>query len=158
MAEGVFQHLTHLQNESPHPLISKIDSCGTGAYHVGDNPDSRTMSTLADHGITTYRHKARKFQTSDFDNFDYILAMDDDNLDHLLRLRSRFVNNNGGEENGVGKVCLFGDFGGKKRRSGRGEEIQDPYYGGRDGFETAYEQSVKFSKTFLEMLEKGELS
>ena len=157
MAEGVFQHLTRPANQSPHPLVARIDSCGTGAYHVGDGPDSRTMSTLKDHGITTYRHKARKFQTQDFEDFDYILAMDDDNLDHLLRLRTRFVKSNGGDESGVGKVCLFGDFGGKKRRSGRGEEVQDPYYGGRDGFETAYEQSIKFSKVFLEMLEKGEL-
>jgi low molecular weight phosphotyrosine protein phosphatase len=158
MAEGVFRSLTRPTGQSSHPLIDRIDSCGTGAYHVGDGPDSRTMSTLADHGITNYSHQARKFETEDFSTFDYILAMDDDNLEHLQRLRTRFVKNNGGDETGVGKVSLFGEFGGKKRRSGRGEEVQDPYYGGRAGFETAYQQSVKFSKAFLEMLEKGELS
>lgn len=41
---------------------------------------------------------------------------------------------------------LFGEFGGKKRA----EEVDDPYYGGRDGFEIAYEQIVRFSKNFLE--------
>jgi low molecular weight phosphotyrosine protein phosphatase len=53
---------------------------------------------------------------------------------------------------------LFGEFGGGKRRGGRAEEIEDPYYGGDEGFETAYKQSVLFSKVFLERLEKGELS
>ncbi|KAF2119396.1 phosphotyrosine protein phosphatase I superfamily [Lophiotrema nucula] len=157
MSEGVFQSITRPTNKPAHPLISRVDSCGTGAYHVGDGPDSRTMSTLEDNGITNYRHRARKFHARDFEDFDYILAMDDDNLDHLQRLRTREVKKLGSDE-GVGKVMLFGDFGGKKRRSGRGEEVNDPYYGGRDGFEIAYEQAVRFSKAFLEDLEAGLLS
>ncbi|KAF2786619.1 phosphotyrosine protein phosphatases I, partial [Melanomma pulvis-pyrius CBS 109.77] len=156
MAEGVFQSLTQPPAGPSHPLISHIDSCGTGAYHVGDGPDSRTMSTLKDHGITTYRHRARKFHTKDFSEFDYILAMDDDNLEDLLALRAREVKRRKADE-GVGTVMLFGAFGGKTRKGGRGEEVQDPYYGGRDGFETAYEQSVRFSRAFVEGLEKGEL-
>ncbi|KAF2732887.1 phosphotyrosine protein phosphatases I [Polyplosphaeria fusca] len=156
MAEGVFTSMACPEGKM-HPLIASIDSCGTGAYHVGDGPDPRTMATLADNGITNYRHRARKFQTKDFVGFDYILAMDDDNLDHLQRLRAREVKRLGDEE-GVGKVMLFGDFGGKKRRSGRGEEVQDPYYGGNDGFVVAYEQSVKFTKAFMQNLEEGLLS
>jgi low molecular weight phosphotyrosine protein phosphatase len=116
------------------------------------------MATLKANGITTYRHSARKFQPStDFAEFDYIFAMDDENLDNLERLRKVAVKKNGGEE-GVGKVMLFGVFGGKMRKGGRGEEVEDPYYGGDDGFETAYEQAVRFSRAFLEKLEKGELS
>jgi low molecular weight phosphotyrosine protein phosphatase len=157
MAEGVFQSLTRPADAPGHPLIASIDSCGTGAYHVGDSPDSRTMATLRAHGITRYRHAARKVSPGDFTKYDYILAMDDSNLDNLRRLREREVKRAGGEE-GVGKVMLFGEFGGAKRRGGRAEEIEDPYYGGDDGFETAYKQSVLFSKTFLERLEKGELS
>ena len=125
------------------------------------------MSTLKSHGITTYRHKARKFHPeSDFANFEYILAMDDDNLEDLQHLRVREVKRNGGEE-GVGKVMLFGEFGGKRRMGGRrkaenggkgrGEEIVDPYYGGDEGFQMAYEQAVRFSKAFVEQLEAGEL-
>jgi low molecular weight phosphotyrosine protein phosphatase len=157
MSEGVFQSITRPSGKPAHPLISNIDSCGTGAYHTGDSPDSRTMATLKENGITDYRHRARKFRTQDFADFEYILAMDDDNLDHLLRLRKREVTK-AGSEDGIGKVMLFGDFGGKKRRSGRGEEIMDPYYGANDGFEIAYEQAVKFSKKFLEDLEEGLLS
>ncbi|KAF1976783.1 phosphotyrosine protein phosphatases I [Bimuria novae-zelandiae CBS 107.79] len=158
MSEGVFQSLTRPPLASSHPLITTIDSCGTGAYHVGDCPDSRTMSTLKKKGITTYTHAARKFRPStDFSDFDYILAMDDYNLDDLLELRAREVKRRGTEES-VGKVMLFGDFGGQKRRDGRGEEVQDPYYGGSEGFAMAYEQAVRFSRAFLEELERGELS
>jgi low molecular weight phosphotyrosine protein phosphatase len=116
------------------------------------------MSTLKANGIMSYRHSARKFTPStDFPEFDYIFAMDDDNLDDLERLRKAAVKRNGGED-GVGKVMLFGEFGGKMRKGGRGEEVQDPYYGGGEGFEVAYEQAVRFSKAFLEKLEAGELS
>ena len=158
MAEGVFQSLTRPDGQPAHPLISNIDSCGTGAYHVGDSPDPRTMATLKANHITSYRHAARKFSpSSDFAHFDYILAMDDDNLEHLLNLRQREVKKRGSEE-GVGKVMLFGDFGGNKRRGGRGEEVQDPYYGADNGFAIAFEQSVRFGKAFLEQLEAGKLT
>ncbi|KAF2871591.1 low molecular weight phosphotyrosine protein phosphatase-like protein [Massariosphaeria phaeospora] len=157
MAEGVFQSLTRPADKPAHPLIARIDSCGTGAYHIGDSPDSRTMATLKANGITAYRHSARAFETRDFADFDYILAMDDANLDNLKRLRARQVEQQGGEE-GVGRVMLFGEFGGKTRRGGKGEEVRDPYYGADDGFVRAFEQSVKFSGAFLEMLKAGELS
>lgn len=161
MAEGVFQSLTRPADKPAHPLISRIDSCGTGAYHVGSDPDSRTMATLRKNGITSYRHSARKFApATDFYNFDYIFAMDDDNLSDLESLRQREVKKKGGEE-GIGQVMLYGEFGGKRRKyRGRelGEEIDDPYYGGDDGFKTAYEQAQRFGKAFLEKLEAGELS
>ncbi|KAF1836527.1 phosphotyrosine protein phosphatases I [Decorospora gaudefroyi] len=158
MAEGVFQSLTHTPT---HPLIKKSDSCGTGAYHLGSSPDSRTVATLEANNITTYRHSARKFSpSSDFDEFDYILAMDDENLEDLERLRKREAKRRGGEE-GLGKVMLFGEFGGKRRKVGGrelGEEVMDPYYGGGEGFAVAFEQSTRFSRGFLERLEGGELS
>lgn len=81
--------------------------------------------------------------------------MDGDNLGDLERLRKREVQRLGGEE-GVGKVMLFGEFGG--RSGNRVEEVEDPYYGADDGFDVAYEQAVRFSKAFLEKLEAGELS
>lgn len=152
MSEGVFQSLVHPANKPPHPSIDKIDSCGTGAYHIGDSPDPRTMATLKKNGIPSYRHAARKFApASDFATFDYIFAMDGDNLENLLRLREREVKKKGSEK-GVGKVMLFGEFGGK----GRGEEVEDPYYGGDGGFDTAFEQAGRFGRAFLAALERGE--
>ena len=58
MAEGVFRSLVA---KPPYQnLIDVVDSCGTGAYHTGDEPDPRTMSTLQSYGITEYEHAARK--------------------------------------------------------------------------------------------------
>ena len=58
MAEGIFRSIV---SKPPYQsLISEVDSCGTGAYHTGSSPDSRTMSTLEDNGITDYDHAARK--------------------------------------------------------------------------------------------------
>ncbi|KAL5117059.1 Low molecular weight phosphotyrosine protein phosphatase [Pleosporales sp. CAS-2024a] len=156
MSEAVFTSLA-----ASHPLVSTIDSCGTGAYHVGCAPDRRTLATLKKHGITDYKHRARQLDARrDFQTFDYVLAMDAENLDDLLAERTREVKRKGGEE-GVGRVLLFGEFaagGHGVEGKGRGEEVRDPYYGGNEGFDIAYEQAVRFSKGFLERLDKGELS
>lgn len=152
MAEGVFRSLTNnlpRSTGSPHPLISRIDSCGTGAYHVGDSPDPRTMSVLQNRKITTYRHAARKFQYTDFEEFDYIFAMDEENRSYLDAARRRLVKKGELSEGGKGRVMLFGECGDKGE-----EEVGDPYYGGRDGFEIAYEQVQRFSKGFLKMVEE----
>ncbi len=148
MAEAVFRSLT-----ASDPRLGEIDSAGTGAYHEGDGPDPRTMRTLEDNGIVDYDHAARKVQASDFSTFDYILAMDRDNMHDLRRSRGRAVKKNTwavGEEKG--KVMLFGDFGGKK-----GEQVVDPYYGASNGFGIAHEQMVRFSQGFIsQVIEKQE--
>ncbi|KXX77816.1 Low molecular weight phosphotyrosine protein phosphatase [Madurella mycetomatis] len=136
MAEGVFQSLAR---KPPYEdLVGTIDSCGTGAYHVGEEPDDRTMSTLQAHGIMDYIHTARKVNVSDFDKFDYIFAMDKSNLDDLKRIQQR-------KPGSKAKVMLFGEYSG----TGKAEVISDPYYGGRQGFERAYEQATRFSTNFL---------
>ncbi|KAF9894506.1 hypothetical protein FE257_006389 [Aspergillus nanangensis] len=179
MAEGVFRNLA-----TSHPLISEIDSAGTGAYHTLEPPDSRTMSTLRKHGITNYDHAARKVTKEDFLDFDYVMAMDKSNLRNLLDLRESVIasmNKSGGAasrgtkatraataaslatsgEAGakVAEVRLFGDFsasGVLHARVGGGEVVQDPYYGGVNGFEEVYQQVVRFSKGFLDYLEKND--
>jgi low molecular weight phosphotyrosine protein phosphatase len=78
-----------------------------------------------------------QIHNSDFQKFDYIFAMDRDNLSDLKRIHQR--------TGGTAKVMLFGEFAGKKKA----EEVNDPYYGARDGFEIAYEQCTRFSKNFL---------
>lgn len=94
-----------------------------------------------------YEHSARKIQVADFDTFDYILAMDNENLHDLLRLKTRVIKKKDAglnKEKQSAKVMLFGDFGGKK-----GEQVADPYYGARNGFAVAYEQMVRFSTGFV---------
>ena len=152
MAEGVFRSLTNFSTPTQHPLISGIDSCGTGAYHAGDQPDSRTLSVLASQGnITSYKHKARRVRIpADFLEFDYIIAMDEDNLLDLREMvkRGRKKGVLSGEEREKG--FLFGEFGGKDSE----EEVQDPYYGGRDGFEIAYEQVERCGRGLLAHIEE----
>ncbi|KAK8004840.1 LMWPc-domain-containing protein [Apiospora arundinis] len=142
MAEGVFRSLT---KDAPYKdLIDTVDSCGTGAYHAGDDPDDRTMSTLAQHGITDYTHAARKVRPSDFDEFDYIFAMDRSNLSDLQRYVKKSSPN--AKSTQKAKVMLFGEYSGQTKA----EIVSDPYYGGRQGFQTAYDQCMRFSKNFLE--------
>jgi low molecular weight phosphotyrosine protein phosphatase len=78
-----------------------------------------------------------QIHASDFQKFDFIFAMDRDNLRDLQRIHQR--------AGGKAKVMLFGEFAGKKRA----EEVDDPYYGARDGFDVAFEQCTRFSKNFL---------
>lgn len=162
MAEGVFRHLTNnlpSSTQTPSPLIDKIDSCGTGAYHEGDKPDPRTLSVLQDNGIKSYTHSARKFALQDFSDFDYILAMDLENLEYLQRLKRR-VSTSHTKQTGsdpsrqcLAKVMLFGDFGGED-----GEEVVDPYYGETDGFTVAYHQVKRFSEGLLAHIRKERMA
>lgn len=142
MAEAVFRHLT----AKPHPRvsISRIDSAGTAGYHIGSGPDPRTMSTLVENGIVDYIHEGRKVSPADFAEFDYILAMDRDNLRDLQRLSLREKQPTAAKS---AQVMLFGDFGGVK-----GEEVADPYYGARDGFDVAYKQMVRFTNGFIKQV------
>ena len=140
MAEAVFRKMAG----SHHGLLN-VDSCGTGAYHEGDSPDPRTIRVLQEHGIVDYVHAARKVRPSDFIQFDYILAMDSQNLQDLQHLKRKLIRKEVGvNEKGMGHVMLFGDFGGRK-----GEEVGDPYYGARDGFAIAHEQMKRFSEGFI---------
>ncbi|OGM41210.1 low molecular weight phosphotyrosine protein phosphatase [Aspergillus bombycis] len=156
MAEGVFRNMA-----ASHPLIDEIDSAGTGAYHTHEPPDSRTMSTLRQHGIKNYNHAARKVTKEDFLTFDYLMAMDKHNLRDLLDVRDSVQASLSKSKKAakVAEVRLFGDFGAGgvlHERVGGGEVVQDPYYGGVNGFEEVYQQVVRFSRGFLDYLEKNQ--
>ncbi|KAK4695865.1 low molecular weight phosphotyrosine protein phosphatase, partial [Lecanoromycetidae sp. Uapishka_2] len=142
MAEGVLRSLTASDQR-----LGRIESCGTGAYNDGYPPDPRTMSTLQDNGIGDYGHVARKVTAEDLNTFDYILAMDNENVHDLSRLKTQEIkkkNAGTSKEKLSAKVMLFGDFGGKK-----GEQVADPYYGDTKGFAVAYEQILRFSHGFV---------
>ncbi|EFR02689.1 hypothetical protein MGYG_05687 [Nannizzia gypsea CBS 118893] len=152
MAEAVFRHISS-SKEDKTVTFSKLDSAGTCAAHIHDPPDPRTMSTLKKHGITDFTHAARRVKTSDFTEFDYIIAMDQENYDSLMYSRSRVK----GEQ--LAEVRMFGDFdadrlAGSDTSSGESEEVPDPYYGGRDGFDRVYEMVTRLSHGFIDYLEK----
>ena len=137
MAEGIFKSLT-----KSNPRLGLVDSAGTSAYNLGDGPDMRTMAILEEKGIIDYNHEARKVRPSDLTKFDYIFAMDRENLQDLLQIQHRMARKQ--PDTKFGRVMLFGDFGGRP-----GEVVGDPYYGAIDGFQIAFEQLHRFSEGFI---------
>ena len=100
----------------------EFDSAGTHGYHIGNAPDARASKAAARRGYDLRSLKARQVNSSDFERFDRILAMDRDNLE-LLKQDCPTVHH--------GKLGLFLEF-----ASGHDEkEVPDPYYGGPEGFE-----------------------
>ncbi|KAK5070501.1 Low molecular weight phosphotyrosine protein phosphatase [Lithohypha guttulata] len=142
MAEGVFRSLA-----KGNARIATVDSCGTGAYHTLDPPDSRTTLTLQKNGINDYQHGARQVTKEDFNNFDYIFAMDGWNLRDLQKMQ-RGIERRG--QKSRAQVMLLGEYAGKASA----EEVVDPYYGEDNGFNVVFEQVKRFSTNFLKSLEK----
>ncbi len=99
-----------------------VDSAGTGGWHVGEPPDLRSQRHAARRGYDLSPLRARQVAADDFRRFDFILAMDRDNLAELERMRPR---------GHAGELDLFLRYG----SGSRGLEVPDPYYGGEQGFE-----------------------
>ena len=117
--EGVFKSL--VEREGLSNSIS-IDSAGTAAYHIGESPDQRSQAAAKRRGINLDGQRARRVKALDFQEFDYLLAMDADNHANLMRMCPA------GSEH---KVHLMLDFG----EGTEGQDVPDPYYVGGDGFE-----------------------
>ncbi len=119
MAEGIF--LSILKKEG---LTSKfsIDSAGTLGYHQGELPDSRMRFHAEKRGYKL-THISRKFTRMDFENFDWIIAMDDSNFEDINDL---VVNNED-----KSKIHRMVDF----CKELEATHIPDPYYGGDKGFD-----------------------
>src|SRR5690606_20802092 len=63
-----------------------VDSAGTGGWHQGEQPDKRSIAICKKYGLDISKQRARKFTTSDFEEFDYIYVMDNSNLKNVLSL------------------------------------------------------------------------
>ena len=103
-----------------------VDSAGTSAYHVGNLPDERSIEVARKYGINITQQRARKFTVNDFDNFDYIYAMDTSNYQNILMLAR--------DKNDEAKVQLILN----EIHPNTNKSVPDPYYGGQQGFENVY--------------------
>ena len=103
----------------------EADSAGTAAYHVGENPDHRSIEVARKHGVPI-SHKARKFVAEDFDRFDYILAMDENNYKDMKTLTNESTEH----------LFLLREF---DSDSNGDLNVPDPYYGGPEGFEKVFQ-------------------
>ena len=117
-AEGVFRNLVEEAGLSDRIVI---DSAGTGDYHIGSPPDERACEAAARRGYDLSALRARQVNRRDFAEFDYVLAMDEQNVRTLKSLAPA---------EHAHKVKLFTEFNSTPTRA-----VPDPYAGGPDGFE-----------------------
>jgi protein-tyrosine phosphatase len=138
LAEGVFAHLVR---EAGLEARYRVDSAGTGSWHVGEPPDPRSAKVAREHGIRL-RGVARQVDPDDFHSFDRILAMDRENLKDLRRLAS--------EGGGTAALALLREF---DPEAAGDLAVPDPYYGGPDGFEEVFQMVTRSCARLLESLE-----
>ena len=134
-AEGVFRHFAA---ESGAVAMLEIDSAGTHAYHVGEPPDRRAQAAAERRGIALDYIRARRVTVEDFVRFDYVIAMDNDNVARLRDLA---------EPEQHHKIRLFLEF-----AEASEQEVPDPYYGGSAGFERVLDLVEDASRGLLETL------
>ena len=137
-AEGVFRHKveqSNLQNQ-----IS-IDSAGTHAYHVGNSPDKRAQEAALKRSIDLSNQHARRVHSDDFSEFDYIIAMDESNMEDLLAICPV------GYEDRLHLFLAFSDS--------EHSEVPDPYYGQGRGFEIVLNLVEDASEGLLQHIRKN---
>lgn len=119
-----------------------IDSAGTHSYHIGSQPDKRSMAAALKRGIDMQHLRARQVEAEDYHRFDYLIAMDEANIQNLQMM---FPHEN------QSKVYSMMSF--AKNNSYR--EVPDPYYGTGDGFELVLDLLEEASCGLLENLNKA---
>lgn len=120
LAEGILQ--SKLPKEKFH-----VDSAGTGGWHAGELPDSRSMKIASKYGIDISNQRARQFQVQDFHTFDYIYVMDQSNYKNVMQLAP--------DEIVKAKVKLILDEVTPNKKA----DVPDPYYGGQADFEHVFQ-------------------
>lgn len=117
-AEGVFRRKAREQAPT---LSLQVDSAGTHAYHIGGAPDERAQAAARSRGYDLSALRARVVESEDFARFDYVLAMDDNNL-RLLQAQCPREHRS--------RVQLFLEYASEASE----RVVPDPYYGEKDGF------------------------
>lgn len=135
-AEGVVRRKAR---EMGLDTLVQIDSAGTHGYHAGEAPDGRAQEAARGRGYDLSSLRARQVAERDFAAFDYLLAMDRDNLAALKRRCPPQYQH---------KLHLFLAF----SRSYPNLEVPDPYYGGRQGFDMVLDMVEDAAQGLLDQL------
>lgn len=135
-AEGVFTKLVNDLSLSGH---FQIDSAGTHDYHIGKAPDERAQHAARGRGIEIKNLRARQIHSSDFDYFDQILVMDEENHANVMAICPREYRD---------KVKYFLSYANNFAET----EVPDPYFGGKLGFERVLDMVEDASAGLLESL------
>jgi protein-tyrosine phosphatase len=139
-AEGIMQWLVAEAGLDDHIVV---DSAGTAAYHVGERADARSRETAARRGVEL-RSRGRQFEADDFARFDYVLAMDHENLAHLHDFAP--------DAESRAKAVLLRTYEGEAFAD---ESVPDPYYGGARGFEDVFEICERACRGLLEHIRRA---
>ncbi len=116
----------------------EVDSCGTGAWHVGEQADRRMRQTARRHGLDLERHRARQLQAKDLRDFDWVVAMDRSNLQGILSLHKK--------KGGSARIAPFMDY----VPGDEGPDVPDPYYGGPSGFDRVHDILLRGADPLLD--------
>ena len=139
LAQGILEKKSKESN-----LNIYVDSAGTGGWHVGSSPDLRSINIAKKYNIDISDQKARKFSTYDFQEFDKIFVMDNNNYRDLIRLCSN--------EKECNKIQLIL----KNIDPEKNTSVPDPYYGEEDGFEKIYRLLEKACSEIISKIEINE--
>lgn len=120
LAEGI------LQAKLPREKFI-VDSAGTGNWHVGQQPDKRSILTAKNRGLDITHQRGRVFETTDFEQFDYIYVMDISNYKNVIALAPH--------EMAKSKVKMILN----ELFDNENVDVPDPYYGGQNGFDDVYQ-------------------
>jgi len=143
LADGVFCHLVRERGLEAH---YSIDSAGTSAYHAGDPADSRSIAVARKHGIAV-PSISRQTRSSDYNEFDWIVAMDRQNLSDLRAKEP---------DAGTARLVLLRDYDPQASGSdASAKDVPDPYYGGPGGFDTVHAMVARSCERLLEVLEEA---
>ncbi len=103
-----------------------VDSAGTGSWHIGNTPDSRSIATAKKHKIDISKQRGRQISIHDFEQFDYIYVMDNSNYEDVIQLTNKPEHHQ--------KVQLILN----ELYPDENVDVPDPYYGTPNGFEMVY--------------------
>lgn len=131
LAEGILK-----QKVKEQALDWEVASAGTGAWHIGELPDSRSIRTAKKYGIDITDQRARQFKASDFEDYDLILAMDRSNYNNILKLDK--------EDRYSEKVKMILEY----IYPNQEKEVPDPYWD-NDGFEKVYQMLEEACKRVI---------
>ena len=131
LAEGILR-----DKIAKNKLDGEVDSAGTGGYHTGASPDSRSIEIASKKGLDISNQRARKVRSSDFEEFDLIFAMDVYNYQDLLKWAHE-------DEKSKIKLIL------NELYPNKNMSVPDPYYGGENGFENVYDMLDKACENII---------
>lgn len=140
LAEGILRNKAAEQG-----LNIEVDSCGTAGYHIGEQPDPRSIAKAKEYGIDISMLRGRKFSKSDFDTFDRILVMDKSNYADVIDLAK--------DTNHQSKVEMVLNIG----QNSNYLNVPDPYYGGEEGFQEVYDLLDKACDLIIEQCKHGRI-